>query len=463
MSPNADNNDTNVSFSENADVEGGVPVAVADAPAQAPADSDSATLRATKDRQSLSMSKKAWDIDGDGQLDDTELALKGLDKSGKGTLSKEQMYQLMHQNLAVQKELSVVKKVVYGLVGFTVVLALANVGTSFAAAFLAKDTKMEDGKLKGMDGSTVQTDTAFNTFEAVDDEKAKEIDDYRRELACILSDNGLNGNNFVQDATECEAQTTVGGTAYLSQADGAAFVQACRTGGSASIKKTYSLPGGGTGETEHHYCGSGKHSSLGTPNFRRGRRRGGTMYLDSVSNQGALGWDMKVRWDRNSDHYRIFELKSLVDQFCDTGNDNCATGQGTCDAATGTCVVAVAEAPAPELDPVTGGGGDPLCVATGSCCAASGAACCVVGDWCGGHAIPTGTFGATCTACGQDTPAPRADDPATGGGDPASCGTKVEDQTCTETSECACGLTCETSVFSEGQMVAQVMTCNPIR
>lgn len=442
MSPNADNNDTKVSFSENADVEGGVPVAVADAPAQAPA--DSATLRAMKDRQSLSMSKKAWDIDGDGQLDDTELALKGLDKSGKGTLSKEQMYQLMHQNLAVQKELSGVKKVVYGLVGFTVVLALANVGTSFAAAFLAKDTKMEDGKLKGMDGSTVQTDTTFNTFEAVDDEKAKEIDDYRRELACILSKNG---------ATECEAQTTVGGTAYLSQADGAAFVQACRTGGSASIKKTYSLPGGGTGETEHHYCGSGKHSSLGTPNFA-GRK--GTRFVVSVSNQGALGWDMKVRWNVNSNHYEIFELKSLVDQFCDTGNDNCATGQGTCDATTGTCVVAVAEAPAPELEPAT-------CVATGSCCAASGAACCVVGDWCGGHAIPTGTFGATCTACGQDTPAPRADEPATGGGDPAPCGTVVQDQTCTETSECACGLTCETSVFSEGQMGAQVMTCNPIR
>ena len=48
------------------------------------------------------------------RLDDAEWALKALDQSRKGTLSKDQMYQLMHQNLGVQKELGKVKKVVIG-------------------------------------------------------------------------------------------------------------------------------------------------------------------------------------------------------------------------------------------------------------------------------------------------------------------------------------------------------------
>ena len=51
---------------------------------------------------------------GDGELDDAEMALRRMDKSHKGTLSKEQMYELMSENLRTQRDLFKVKKVVIG-------------------------------------------------------------------------------------------------------------------------------------------------------------------------------------------------------------------------------------------------------------------------------------------------------------------------------------------------------------
>ena len=48
------------------------------------------------------------------RLDDAELALRDMDKSKKGTLSKQQMYSLMQQNIKMTGELTKIKKVVIG-------------------------------------------------------------------------------------------------------------------------------------------------------------------------------------------------------------------------------------------------------------------------------------------------------------------------------------------------------------
>ena len=104
MSPDPTNNDTSdrssigVSFANDIGVEEATPVG------------KSAAARSA----SLSASAKQWDLDGDGELDDAEMALRNLDKSHKGTLSKEQMYELMTANLQTQRELFKVKKVVIG-------------------------------------------------------------------------------------------------------------------------------------------------------------------------------------------------------------------------------------------------------------------------------------------------------------------------------------------------------------
>lgn len=46
------------------------------------------------------------------RLDDAELALRDMDKTKKGTLSKQQMYSLMQQNINMTGELKKIKKVV---------------------------------------------------------------------------------------------------------------------------------------------------------------------------------------------------------------------------------------------------------------------------------------------------------------------------------------------------------------
>ena len=61
-------------------------------------------------RTSLSHSMKAWDIDGDGTLDETELALREMDHNKKGTLTNGQIYGLMKDNLTSQKEFFKLKK-----------------------------------------------------------------------------------------------------------------------------------------------------------------------------------------------------------------------------------------------------------------------------------------------------------------------------------------------------------------
>ena len=67
-------------------------------------------VAASKRRMSLSQSAKAWDIDGTGVLDETELALREMDHTKKGTLTNGQIYRLMNDNLTTQKEFFKLKK-----------------------------------------------------------------------------------------------------------------------------------------------------------------------------------------------------------------------------------------------------------------------------------------------------------------------------------------------------------------
>ena len=113
-----------------------------------------------------------WDIDGDGQLDEAELALMKLDKENTGQLSKEDMHELMKEHLNSQRQLfTFKKKIAMGWVPYdvscthdviyislliriyaslpphytslsllVVIMAVGMLGLSFAAAILAKDT-----------------------------------------------------------------------------------------------------------------------------------------------------------------------------------------------------------------------------------------------------------------------------------------------------------------------------------
>ena len=59
-------------------------------------------------------STNKWDIDGDGQLDEAELALMKLDKRNTGQLSKEDMHALMKEHLQSERQLFTFKKIALG-------------------------------------------------------------------------------------------------------------------------------------------------------------------------------------------------------------------------------------------------------------------------------------------------------------------------------------------------------------
>lgn len=102
----------------------------------------------------LSEISKQFDRDGKGYLDDTEKQLRRMDTQNLGYLPVNKVYSIMEAlqkeqkqsgKLLValerqQKEAINLKKGVIGLAIFSVLLALSNIGTSFAAAKLAKDT-----------------------------------------------------------------------------------------------------------------------------------------------------------------------------------------------------------------------------------------------------------------------------------------------------------------------------------
>ena len=66
--------------------------------------------------------------------------MEAMDKSGH--LSNEKVYALMQKQLTLQNQNVTQKKLIIGLSIFAAVLALANMGTAFAAARLAQDTSL---------------------------------------------------------------------------------------------------------------------------------------------------------------------------------------------------------------------------------------------------------------------------------------------------------------------------------
>ena len=93
-------------------------------------------------------------------LDDAELALKNM-AAGNADIDKQEIYKLMQEHIAVQRSLWKFKQIAAAFFVLIVILGIANVGTSFAAAIIAKDTTASGGNLKekGENGATLGTQT----------------------------------------------------------------------------------------------------------------------------------------------------------------------------------------------------------------------------------------------------------------------------------------------------------------
>ncbi|KAL3827651.1 hypothetical protein ACHAXA_000524 [Cyclostephanos tholiformis] len=88
----------------------------------------------------LSTFSKKYDVNGDGTLDAAEMAMRDMDDSMRGYLTNEKVYAMMQEHLQTQNRLFRVRRIMFALLALVGILAISNLGTSFAAASLAKDT-----------------------------------------------------------------------------------------------------------------------------------------------------------------------------------------------------------------------------------------------------------------------------------------------------------------------------------
>lgn len=148
----------------------------------------------------LSTVSKMYDVDGDGELDDAEAAMRGMDKSNRGYLTNDKVYNLMLEQIALQRQFLRVKRIMFVLLALVVVLAISNLGTSFAAASLAKETTTSSNA-EVIDKNTneaLSTQSSTSTYEI---ERTTITPEGERKL---LTDTGSDDAIFTIDKKNCK-------------------------------------------------------------------------------------------------------------------------------------------------------------------------------------------------------------------------------------------------------------------
>jgi hypothetical protein len=116
-------------------------------------------------KSTMSLTSKMYDVDGDGKLDETERAMREMDTDNRGYLTNEKVYKIMLEQMKLQQEVFGLKRMSLVFLAIVFFLSIATLGTSFAAAILAKDTKLENGNLVSKDGGgVVGTSNVATTF-----------------------------------------------------------------------------------------------------------------------------------------------------------------------------------------------------------------------------------------------------------------------------------------------------------
>lgn len=88
----------------------------------------------------LSFVSQVYDLDGSGELDEIEQAMRDFDKDGDGQLDMGEVHRIVTEQLKANSDVGLYKKVAAGLLCLVAILSLSNFGTSWATAILAKDT-----------------------------------------------------------------------------------------------------------------------------------------------------------------------------------------------------------------------------------------------------------------------------------------------------------------------------------
>ncbi len=168
----------------------------------------------------LSQISDLYDRDGKGYLDPTEEAMRRMDSKNLGFLDNSKVYEIMHslqieqvksQELITslqkehQKSMSLKRGIVYMSI-FAFLLAISNIGTSFAAARLAKDTTIAGDNLVTSEGGVRVSTTPKNVVIKVTSTESQDSPSRRRflqevsDLACSQFSADASGNVVKCDA-----------------------------------------------------------------------------------------------------------------------------------------------------------------------------------------------------------------------------------------------------------------------
>jgi len=188
-----------------------------------------------------SAASQKWDLNGDGVLDDAELALKDM-ADGEDELDAKKVYDLMQEHLQTQKTLWKFKKIAGAFSVVIIILALSNLGTSFAAAFLAKDTTTGGGDLKenGGRGKTLGTQTTA--------EHEENLQFGRYGAGCSKADGTCSADQplgcctgyVCNSSTEtCEVDNTVASFLELSVEQGKTMVTDCKNDRTVHLSRVF--------------------------------------------------------------------------------------------------------------------------------------------------------------------------------------------------------------------------------
>ena len=342
---------------------------------------------------------------------------------------------------------------------FTCVLALCNLGTSFAAAFLAKDTTTVNGKFVDSNtGNTLKTDSSATTM-AIDNELTN-ANRRQRRLACEAVRRLAKPTDPPTDPTNYGC--TVAPNA-VSMEDGEAIVNSCHDGGAVNVVKNFNS-GNSPGPT-HTVCQLGVGYSVTYDEIKEQSNRYPTMRVVHENQRIITIIPNEARTS-----YEITGLYSQGTQACDI-DDDCVTGL-TCEsnvctaaattttsstAAATTTTSSTAQAATPDLATICAGSFDSF-VGT-SCDAAQASVACSWTTDCGDN-INFPTAECTCENTGGEDrdgnpiynwmcltpscPAPDMDEQMTSGGMPAG-GTEPSCAGDDPTFDCGEGYVCNTS------------------
>lgn len=186
------------------------------------------------ERSKLSNVGEKYDINGDGKLDEAEQQLRNMDKSGRGYLTNEKVYTLMQDHIETQNQLLKTRKVMFALLALVVILALSNLGTSFAAASLAKDTSTNSNEqlTHKSSGEALSTQTTEDSFPI----ERVTIDETGRRRLCIKSEVGESKEGEEKDILlQCEVESYL----RMGQKDCRRMTKNCQRGNTVTVRRMW--------------------------------------------------------------------------------------------------------------------------------------------------------------------------------------------------------------------------------